>query len=140
MIDDLTALKTDTEAALAAASDLRTWDAVRVGVLGKNGALTNLLKQLGSVPAEQRRERGAALNRLKDELTAAIEARRHALEGTALHARLASERLDITLPPRPSPPTGPTGLIHPISRTMEEMAAIFGAMGFEIAEGPDIET
>jgi len=140
MIDDLTALKTDTEAALAAVSDLRAWDAVRVGVLGKNGALTNLLKQLGSVPAEQRRERGAALNRLKDELTAAIEARRHPLEGAALHARLASERLDITLPPRPSPPTGPTGLIHPISRTMEEMAAIFGAMGFEIAEGPDIET
>ena len=140
MTDDLSSLKCETEAALAAATDLRAWDAVRVGVLGKNGALTNLLKQLGSVPAEQRRERGAALNRLKDELSAAIEARRHALEAAALDARLAAERLDITLPPRPSAPTGPTGLIHPISRTMEEMAAIFGALGFAIAEGPDIET
>src|SRR5436305_38225 len=81
------------------------------------------------------RERGAGLNRLKDELAAAIEARRTALEAAALDARLAAERIDVTLPPRPSP----AGLVHPISRTMDEMAAIFGAMGFEIAEGPDIE-
>jgi phenylalanyl-tRNA synthetase alpha chain len=141
MTDDLNALKTATEAALASAADLRTWDQVRVGVLGKSGALTSLLRELGKVPADARRERGAALNRLKEELSAAIEARRRALEEDALDARLAAERMDITLPPRPSPPTGPEhGLIHPISRTLEEMAAIFGAMGFEIAEGPDIET
>ncbi len=91
---------------------------------------------LGKTPPEQRRDRGAALNRLKDALAAAIEARRIALEAAALDARLAAERLDVTLPPRPRP----TGLIHPISRTMEEMAAIFGAMGFAIAEGPDIES
>ncbi|MBV9758114.1 MAG: phenylalanine--tRNA ligase subunit alpha [Alphaproteobacteria bacterium] len=141
MSDDLSSLKAETEAALAAAPDLRAWDTVRVGVLGRNGALTGLLKQLGAVPAEQRRERGAALNRLKDELAAAIEARRLALEAAELDARLASERLDITLPPRPAAPAGPAqGSIHPISRAMEEMAAIFGAMGFAIAEGPDIET
>jgi phenylalanyl-tRNA synthetase alpha chain len=136
MTDDLELLRQQTEAALRAAADLRAWDAVRVGVLGKNGSLTTLLKQLGAVPAEQRRERGAALNRLKETLTALIEARRTELEEAALAARLAAERLDVTLPPRPRP----VGLIHPISRTMEEMAAIFGAMGFAIAEGPDIES
>jgi phenylalanyl-tRNA synthetase alpha chain len=136
MTDDLLALKQQTEAALAGAADLRAWDAIRVGMLGKSGSLTALLKELGRVPAEQRRERGAALNRLKDELAAAIEARRVALEAAALEARLAAERIDTTLPPRPAV----TGLIHPISRTMEEMAAIFGAMGFSVAEGPDIES
>ena len=135
-MDDLDAFKAETEAALAAATDLRALDAVRVAVLGKNGKLTALLKELGRVPAEQRRERGAALNRLKDELTAVIEARRAELDAAALGARLAAERMDVTLPPRPVP----LGLIHPISRTMEEIAAIFGAMGFAIAEGPQIES
>jgi phenylalanyl-tRNA synthetase alpha chain len=136
MSDDLDALKQQTGADLAAAADLRAWDAVRVGVLGKSGSLTTLLKELGKVAPELRRERGAALNRLKDELAAAIEARRVVLEEAALEARLAAEQIDVTLPPRPRP----VGLIHPISRTMEEMAAIFGAMGFEVAEGPDVES
>ncbi len=135
MTDDLLALKTETDAALAAAGDLRAWDAVRVAVLGRNGSLTGLLKELGKVAPEERRARGAALNELKEALTAAIEARRAALEEAALEARLAGERMDVTLPPR----LAPAGLVHPISRTMEEMAAIFGAMGFAIAEGPDIE-
>ncbi|MBV9252567.1 MAG: phenylalanine--tRNA ligase subunit alpha [Acetobacteraceae bacterium] len=136
MTDDLELLKTETDAALASAGDLRAWDAVRITVLGRNGKLTGLLKELGKAPLEQRRERGLALNRLKDELTAAIEARRAELERAELDARLASERIDPTLPPRPRE----TGTIHPISRTMEEIAAIFGAMGCSIAEGPDIET
>jgi phenylalanyl-tRNA synthetase alpha chain len=135
MSDDLLSLKAETQSALDAAADLRAWDAVRVGVLGKSGRLTTLLKELGSFPPDQRRDRGAALNRLKDELSEAIDARRLALEGAALDARLLHERMDVTLPARPQTP----GLIHPISRTMEEMAAIFGAMGFTIAEGPDIE-
>ncbi len=109
---------------------------MRVGVLGKAGRLTALLRELGRLAPEQRRERGVALNRLRDELTAAIEARRTELEQAALDARLQAERLDPTLPPRPRP----TGLIHPISRTMDEIAAIFGAMGFAVAEGPDVET
>ncbi|MSP05593.1 MAG: phenylalanine--tRNA ligase subunit alpha [Acetobacteraceae bacterium] len=136
MSNDLNAVQAETESLLAAASDLRAWDAVRVGMLGKSGRLTALLKDLGKTAPEQRRERGAALNQLKDALTAAIEARRAVLESTALDTRLASERLDVTLPPRPAQ----TGSIHPISRTMEEMAAIFGAMGFVINEGFDIET
>ncbi|MEN0074664.1 MAG: phenylalanine--tRNA ligase subunit alpha, partial [Paracraurococcus sp.] len=126
--DDLAALEAETAAALDAAGDLRAWDAVRVGILGKSGRLTALLKGLGQVPAEQRRERGAALNRLKTALEARIEARRTALEAAALAARLAAERLDVTLPPRPHPPAGAeAGGIHPISRTMEELVALFGA-------------
>ena len=136
MTDDLSAVQAETEAALAAAADLRAWDAVRVGVLGKSGRLTALLKDLGKAAPEERRERGAALNRLKDSLTTAIESRRAVLEAAALDAKLAAERMDVTLPPRPAQ----AGSIHPISRTMEEMAAIFGAMGFTINEGFDIET
>ncbi|MDQ1080511.1 phenylalanine--tRNA ligase subunit alpha [Pseudoroseomonas cervicalis] len=140
MTDDLATLQAETEAALAQAADLRALDAVRVGVLGKNGQLTALLKGLGGVPAEARKERGAALNRLKTALEGAIEARRVALDAAALEARLAAERLDVTLPPRPFPPAGPEqGAIHPIARTVEEIVAIFGAMGFALAEGPDIE-
>ena len=133
---DLDLIQAETDAALAAASDLRAWDAIRVGVLGKSGRLTALLKELGRATPDERRERGAALNRLKGSLTASLDARRIALEDAALDARLASERLDVTLPPPPEPP----GLIHPISRTMEEMAAIFGAMGFRVGEGLDVET
>lgn len=135
MSDDLEALKTETLAALQAATDLRAWDTVRVGVLGKSGALTAMLKELGKATPEERKARGAALNVLKGELSAAIEARQSALEAAILEARLATEKLDVTLPAQPRNP----GLIHPISRTMEEMAAIFGAMGFAVAEGPDIE-
>ncbi len=135
MSDDLTALRETTLKTLAEAPDLRAWDAVRVAALGRNGTLTGLLKGLGGFPPEARKERGAALNRLKTELEAAIEARRATLDAAALDARLAAERVDITLPPRPEAP----GSIHPISRTMDEIAAIFGAMGFGLAEGPDIE-
>lgn len=136
MTDDLHALRTETEAALAAAPDLRAWDAVRVGMLGKQGRLTGLLKELGRVAPEQRRERGARLNALKDELAGLIEARRVELDAAALDARLAEERMDVSLPPPPRP----HGLVHPISRTMEEMAAIFGAMGFAVGEGLDVQT
>ena len=136
MPDDLDTLKQDTLTALGAASDQRAWDAVRVGTLGKSGRLTALLKELGKTAPDERRARGAALNALRDELGVAIEARGRELETAALDARLASERVDVTLPAFPEVP----GLIHPLSRTVEEMVAIFGAMGFSVAEGPDIET
>src|SRR5580765_5956475 len=98
MTDDLSALQAETEAALTAAADLRAWDAVRVATLGRNGRLTALLRDLGKTPPEQRRERGAALNQLKDALTALIEARKIDLEAAALDQRLAHERIDPTLP------------------------------------------
>ena len=136
MTDDLDALRTETADALAASPDLRAWDAVRVAILGKQGRLTALLKELGKVPHNVRRDRGARLNVLKDELTTLIESRRTGLEAAALDARLATERLDPTIPPIPNP----TGAIHPLTRTMEEMAAIFGAMGFTVGEGLDVQT
>ena len=115
--------------------DLAALDALRVGLLGRQGRLTGLLRDLGTLPAEERRERGAALNRLKGEFEAAIAERKRHLEAAAWDAEIAAERLDITLPPRPSP----AGLIHPISRTIEEIGAIFGAMGFGVVGGPEIE-
>ena len=136
MLNDLDTLRDAVLASLDEAQDLRAWDAVRVGALGKSGSLTGLLRELGKTPPEERRERGAALNRLKDELAQAVEARRVVLEAAALDARLAAERMDVTLPPL----LEPVGTIHPISRTLEEMYAIFGAMGFSVAEGPDIES
>ena len=136
MTDDLLALKAETDAALAAATDLRAWDAIRVAVLGRNGTLTGLLRDLGKTAPDQRRERGAALNQFKDALNAAIEIRKIALEAAALNARLAEEKIDVTLPPRPRS----LGLIHPIARTMEEIVAIFGAMGCTVSDGPDVES
>ncbi len=129
-------LLAETEAALAAAADLRGWDTVRVATLGKQGSLTTLLKALGTLPPDERRARGAELNALRDRLTAAIDARQAALQSAALEARLAAERIDPTEPA----PLLPQGGIHPISRTMEEMAAIFGAMGFRVGEGLDVQT
>ena len=133
---DLDTLLAGTDAALTAASDTRALEAVRVAALGKQGWLTGELKALGTLPPDERRERGAALNQVRDALTKRIETRRAELEAEALAARLASERLDITLPA----PAEAGGLIHPISRTMEEMAAIFGAMGFTVGEGLDVQT
>src|SRR5487761_2068501 len=92
MTDDLSELRAETEAALAAAADPRALDAVRVSVLGRNGRLTALLRDLGKTPPEQRRERGAALNALRDTLSAAIDRRRVGLEAAELDARLVAER------------------------------------------------
>lgn len=136
MSDDLETLRQDVLSELAGATDLRAWDAVRVGTLGKSGRLTGLLKALGKMQPDERRARGVALNRLRDELTQAVEARGRELEAAALQARLIAEKLDVTVPP----PAEAAGYIHPISRTIEEMTAIFGVMGFQVAEGPDIET
>jgi phenylalanyl-tRNA synthetase alpha chain len=141
MSDDLQALRAETEAALTAAADLRALDAVRVAVLGKSGSLSGLLKGLGAVAPEERKERGAALNRLKTEIEALLDARRTTLEAAALDAKLTAERVDVSLPPRPfAAGTAADGGIHPISRTIEELTAIFGAMGFRVVDGPDIES
>ena len=136
MADDIATLRDTALAGIEAASDLRALDALRVTLLGKSGALTTQLKQLGTAAPEDRRTRGAALNTLRDALSDALETRRTILEQAATERRLATEWLDISLPPAPEP----AGSIHPISRTMEEITAIFGAMGFAVAEGPDIES
>ena len=136
MTDDLAALAARIQADIAAAADPRALEAVRVAVLGKSGEVTSLLKGLGAVAPEARKARGAELNQLKAALEAALDARRIVLDAAALDARLLAERQDMTLPARPSP----MGAIHPITRTIEELTAIFGAMGFRVAEGPDIES
>ncbi len=133
---DLADLKTELLGAVEGAADGAALDAVRVEALGKKGRITAQMKTLGGLDADARREAGQALNALKDEVAAAIEARKAALEEADLEARLATESVDVTLPVRPQP----EGRIHPISQTMEEVAAIFGEMGFTVVEGPDIET
>ncbi len=132
---DRETLKAEVLAAIAEADDPRALEQVRVAVLGKKGRVTALMKQLGAMDPEARRAAGQALNVLKDEIAAALDARKAALEDLALDARLAEERIDITLPARPHA----EGAIHPISQTIDEATAIFGEMGFSVAEGPDIE-
>lgn len=136
MSDDLEILRQEVLSELTGAADMRAWDAIRVGTLGKSGRLTALLKALGKMAPDERKARGVALNRLRDDLTRAIEDRGQVLEAAALEARLVAERVDVSLPP----PLAAQGFIHPIARAVEEMTAIFGAMGFSVAEGPDIET
>jgi phenylalanyl-tRNA synthetase alpha chain len=116
-------------------ADAPELEALRVALLGKNGSITAVLKSLGGMAPEARKEAGAEVNQIKTMITEALTARKALLDEAALNARLAAERIDVTQPARPDI----AGAIHPISRTMEELAAIFGAMGFEIKEGPDIE-
>ena len=133
-MQDMEAVRSDVLAQVQAA-DLEGLERLRVAELGKKGRITALMKELGGLDAEARRSRGAALNALKEEVAAALEARRAVLAAAALDARLDSERLDVTLPVRPER----QGRIHPISQTIDEVIAIFGEMGFVVAEGPDIE-
>ena len=134
-MDDFDRLNADTRAAIDQAADPAALEAVRVAALGRKGAVTELMKNLAAMDAEARRAYGAKVNALKDELTGLIEARRAVLADAALAQRLQSETVDLTLPPRPEA----TGRIHPISQTIDEVIAIFGEMGFSVAEGPDIE-
>ena len=134
-MSDLSTLAADLTAAVDAAPDLAALEAVRVSALGKQGSISVLLKSLGAMSPNERRERGPQINGLRDTVQARIAARREALEAAALEAQLASERLDLTLPPPPRR----RGSLHPTLRTMDEMIAIFAEMGFAVAEGPDIE-
>lgn len=128
-------LRQDLLGAVAAANDLGTLDATRVEALGKNGRITALMKTLGGLSPDERKQAGQALNDLKNEITEAIESRLALVKAQALAERLESERLDVTLPVT----TATHGMIHPISQTIEEITAIFADMGFQVAEGPDVE-
>lgn len=135
MSDELTALRNELEGAVQAAGSLEALEDVRVRALGRRGSVTGLMKSLGRAAPEERRERGQALNLLKQTVSEAIDARKAALAEAELERRLASERIDVTLPVRPAP----EGSLHPISQTIDEVTQIFGEMGFRWAEGPDIE-
>ncbi|MFZ4747428.1 MAG: phenylalanine--tRNA ligase subunit alpha [Sphingomonas sp.] len=122
-------------AQITAAADLDALEAIRIALLGKNGSISALLKTLGGMSPEQRQAEGPRINGLRLAATDAIAARKAALEGAALDARLATERLDMTLPA----PATPRGSVHPVSQVMDELAEIFADMGFAVATGPEIE-
>lgn len=132
---DLESLKQQAFKAVSEAGDLAALDAVRVRYLGKKGEITALLKTLGSLPAEVRREQGQAINRLKASVQEAIEARRGELESVELEGRLARESVDVTLPGRGQSPGG----LHPVTRLMDRVEQLFAGMGFQLASGPEIE-
>ena len=117
------------------ATNLEELESARVAVMGKNGELTAILKTLGSMPPEERFESGHKVNLWKAAINGTIAAQRTIFEQAQLNARLATERLDMTLPA----PVFPQGSIHPVSQVMDELAEIFADMGFAVAEGPEIE-
>ena len=134
-MNDLDATRGAWLAKIAEAGDERTLEEVRVAALGKKGEVALMMRELGRMTPEERQTAGPALNALKDELNAAITARKAALSDAALAERLEREWLDVTLSPRPRP----EGSLHPISQVSEEVAAIFAEMGFGVKEGPEIE-
>ncbi|MBQ7285366.1 MAG: phenylalanine--tRNA ligase subunit alpha [Alphaproteobacteria bacterium] len=134
-MENIENLKSQILGDISNAQDVRTLEEVRVGVLGKKGRITEMMKNLGSLSLEEKKEMGKGLNILKSEVEQALEAQKEKLEKAELNARLAKEKVDVTLPIRPEV----QGRIHPVSKIYEEVVAIFGEMGFEVAEGPDIE-
>jgi phenylalanyl-tRNA synthetase alpha chain len=134
-MQDLSAVEKKWLAAIAAAGTVAALEQVRIDALGKKGEISQLMKELGAMSPEEKRQAGQHLNRLKDEVATAIDTRKAGLAGAQLEQRLMAEKLDLTLPARPQA----EGRIHPISQTIDEIVAIFGEMGFRVAEGPDIE-
>src|ERR1044072_8822925 len=137
-MSDIATLEQEIGGAIASAADETALEAGRVPALGKSGSVPALLKTLGAMTPDQRKQQGPLINGLKDRVTVAIAARREALKNAALDARLNTETVDVTLRVRESPPEA--GRIHPVSQVIEELTTIFADMGFAVAEGPDIET
>src|ERR1051326_1248515 len=133
---DIAELERELRAAIAAATDERALDEVRVSALGKKGTIAELLKSLGGMTPDERKANGPLFIGLRDRVTEAIAARKKQLEDAALDARLQSERVDVTLPA----PEIPRGTIHPVSPVMDEIIAILADLDFRVAVGPDIET
>ncbi|MFZ0470191.1 MAG: phenylalanine--tRNA ligase subunit alpha [Thiogranum sp.] len=134
-VEALAALEQQARDAVAAASDLKALDDIRVQYLGKKGLLTEQLKQLGKLPAEQRPQAGQAINVAKQQVQDAIETRKADLQRAALQAQLAGERVDVTLPGRGQHGGG----LHPVTRTLARIEQLFAGMGFESVSGPEIE-
>lgn len=134
MTDTATLLNTALTA-IEATSDERTLEQLRVDYLGKKGQLTELLKGLGKLPAEQRPAAGEHINETKRQIQQALDTRRDLLVEQALSHQLASETIDVSLPGRKQS----TGGLHPVSRTMERIRQLFESVGYSVAEGPEIE-
>jgi phenylalanyl-tRNA synthetase alpha chain len=132
---ELEQLEKEAEKSIVAAADLRQLDQERVRFLGKKGLITERMQALGKLPPEQRKEAGKLINISKQKIQQAIQARKEVLEREALNAKLESERIDVTLPGR-----GQTsGGLHPVTKTMNRIEELFAQIGFEIAEGPEVE-
>ena len=131
---DLAKLEADITARVADAS-AEILETIRIETLGKAGSISALLKSLGSMSPDERREIGPLINGLRDRVSASLAERKAALEAAVLAARLESERVDLSLPTAPRR----KGSVHPTMQAMDEMIAIFAEMGFSVAEGPDIE-
>ena len=136
MQEKIDILRPELLRAIEQAGTLPALDEVRVSALGKNGQITGLMKTLGGLSPEERKTAGQLLNVFKNEIAAALDQKKEALETKALNEKLQSESVDVTLPARPETNQG---RIHPISQVIEETLTIFAQMGFELAEGPDIE-
>ena len=134
-MNDLDQLVAEARTAFDAAATPPQLEDAKALFLGKAGRVTELLKGLAALPVEQKKTRGAEINQAKQQVEAALAARRQALADAELNAQLAAEALDVTLPGRKR---GGGGL-HPTSRAIERIEAIFGSMGFDIADGPEIE-
>ena len=129
-------LLSDARARIESAADLAALDALRVELLGKSGSVTALLKTLGSLSPEERKTRGAEVNRVRDAISEALNQRKSALDQVALAAKLERERIDISLPGRQ---IGLGGL-HPITRALDRIVGIFERLGYTVADGPEIES
>lgn len=137
-MNEIESLEQKVCAAIEAAQDEQALEAVRVSALGKKGTISEKLKGLGAMSAEERQIAGPVINGLKNRVMELLAEKRNILKRAATAARLASETVDVTLPVRTSP--ADRGRIHPISQVIDEITAIYADMGFSIAEGPDIET
>ncbi len=135
-MNDLEPLVQEAQRDFAQAATPADLENAKARYLGKSGRLTDQLKALAALSADDKKARGALINAAKQQVEAALNARRQALADAELDAQLQSEALDVTLPGR----YRGTGGLHPVSRTMERIEAIFGSMGFDVAEGPEIET
>ncbi|HHW4680893.1 MAG TPA: phenylalanine--tRNA ligase subunit alpha [Xylella taiwanensis] len=134
-MNDIESLTDQALAEVAAAQNLDHLEVLRVALLGKNGSITLQLKQLGKLPVERRKAIGETINRTRDVISAALIDRKAALESAVLSMRLIDERIDVTLPGR----RGDRGGLHPVTRTLERIIEIFARLGYELAEGPEIE-
>jgi phenylalanyl-tRNA synthetase alpha chain len=132
---DISKLQSETIAAIATADSIDALETLRVAALGKQGSVSGLLKTLGGMSADERQLQGPLINGLRETVAAALADKKAALETALLNERLATERVDMTLPA----PASPQGSVHPVSQVMDELAEIFADMGFAVAEGPEIE-
>lgn len=135
-MNDLEQLSLSAQADFDAAPTPAELENAKARYLGKSGRVTELLKALGALPVEAKKTRGAEINLAKSRIEAALQSRRDSLAAAELDAQLQAEALDVTLPGR----VHGGGGLHPVSRTIERIEAIFGSMGFDVAEGPEIET